>query len=424
MHGCRHLALFILLTAVVGTGLAQEPTQPPTYAYRNGRWFDGKGFRPRTFYSVNGILQARRPAVIDREVDLQGMYVLPACGEAHNHNATAGNNQALDDYLRSGILYVKNPENLPRLRKDERINTPTGVDVIFSNGGLTSPGGHPLGLVQRNIERGAMKREDGEGAFYFTVDSLHDLEEKWPKILAAQPDFIKTILVYSEELERRRKDNKYFSRRGLDPALLRPIVEKAHKSGLTVSTHVESAADFHHAVEAGVDEINHMPGFWPSEEAIAQRDFSAYHIAEADARQAGKQRIRVVTTLWESLEYLKTMTDSVARERLLDVYRANIALLNRHHVPLLTGSDQFRKTSQAEVLSLAEFKLMTNQELLTSWCEATPQAIFPQRRIGKLRDGYEANFVVLPGNPLQDMTAVREVRLVFKNGQQLVGTPK
>ena len=419
MTSWRDVAAGILLSVALGSGQAQEAQKLPAHAYTNGRWFDGKGFRPKTFYSVNGILQAKRPVAVDREIDLQGMYVLPACGEAHNHNATAGNSKAIDDYLRSGILYVKNPENLPRERQDERINTSAGIDVLFSNGALTASGGHPLGLVRRNIERGVMKPEDGEGAFYFTVDSLQMLDEKWSVVVATRPDFIKTILAYSEEFEKRRSDEKYFSRRGLDPALLKPIVDKAHQAGLTVSTHVESAVDFHHAVEAGVDEINHMPGFWPSEEAIARKDFSAYRIAEADARKAGKQHLKVVTTLVEALEYLGKATDSVVEERLLDVYRANLARLKKHHVVLLIGSDQFRRTSQAEVIALAESKLLTNQELLKSWCEATPQAIFPQRRLGKLRDGYEANFIVLSDNPLLNLAAVRDVRLVFKKGQQL-----
>ena len=102
------------------------------------------------------------------------------------------------------------------MRTGEWINTPGGVDVIFSNGVLTSPGGHPLALVQRDIERGAMTPQDGEGGFYYTIASPADLDQKWPMLLATKPDFIKTILAYSEEFEQRKADPKYFSRRGLD----------------------------------------------------------------------------------------------------------------------------------------------------------------------------------------------------------------
>jgi hypothetical protein len=115
------------------------------------------------------------------------MFVVPACGEAHNHSATGDNPQAIDSFLSSGILYLENPGNLPRVRTGKRINTPDGVDVIFSNGLLTSPGGHPLALVQRNIEPGGMKLEDGEGGFYYTIASPADLEQKWPIDLGLIP---------------------------------------------------------------------------------------------------------------------------------------------------------------------------------------------------------------------------------------------
>lgn len=392
------------------------------HAYQNGRWFDGKTFSPvKTMYSVNGILHPNRPFKVDEEVDLKGGYVIPACGEAHNHNATGDNDRAIDAYLKSGILYVKNPDNLPQVREGARINSPTGIDVIFSNGSLKSTGGHPIGLVKRNIERGVMKPEDGEGAFYHTIDSLKDLDEKLPKLLASKPDFVKTILVYSEEFEKRRNDEKYFSRRGLNPALLKPVVERVHKSSLTVATHVESAADFHVAVEAGTDEINHMPGFWPTDESLASHDFSRYRIADADARRAGKRKIRVVTTLGEAIDKLNAGKDTVARDGLIDVYRHNINLLKKYSVPILMGSDQFRKNSQAEVIALADAKLMSNLELLKSWCETTPQAIFPRRRLGKLKDGYEANFLVLGGDPISDIGAINQIHQVFKSGEELNG---
>jgi hypothetical protein len=427
---------FVGLILLLSGAAALEARKPPAtktdsasqlriLAYKNGRWFSGKGFsQAKTMYSVNGILRPNRPFTVDKEIDLNGMYVLPVCGEAHNHNATGDNDTAIDGYIGSGILYVKNPTNLPRGRQGSRINSPNGIDVIFSNGNVTAPGGHPLGLVKRNIERGAMTAEDGEGAFYYTVDSLRDVDEKLPQLFATNPDFVKTTLVYSEEYDKRKNDDKYFSRRGLDPALLGPIAARAHQAGLRVATHVESAHDFHVAVEAGVDEINHMPGFWPSEEAVARQDFARYRIAEADARNAGKRHIAVVSTLVEALEHAKAGKDPAAREAFLELYGANINLLKKHRVPILIGSDQFRRNSQAEVLALAEAGLMSNLEIIQSWCEATPQAIFPRRRIGGLKDGYEANFVVLGADPLQEMNAVKDVRMVFKGGEQLKPLPK
>src|SRR5689334_12564522 len=106
----RVLYVAVLITALLGGAWSQE-TGNASYAFVNGKWFDGKSFVERPFYSVYGLLHPNRPYKVDREIDLQGGYVIPACGEAHNHNATADNEAAVDRYLASGILYVKNPAN-------------------------------------------------------------------------------------------------------------------------------------------------------------------------------------------------------------------------------------------------------------------------------------------------------------------------
>ncbi|HEX5708528.1 MAG TPA: hypothetical protein VFX96_14590, partial [Pyrinomonadaceae bacterium] len=54
--------------------------------------------------------------------------------------------------------------------------------------------------------------------------------------------------------------------------------------------------------------------------------------------------------------------------------------------------------------------------LLRIWTEQTPRTIFPARRVGFLREGYEASFVALDANPLADFAAVRKVALRFKQG--------
>jgi hypothetical protein len=46
------------------------------------------------------------------------------------------------------------------------VNRPDSIDVIFANGGWTSPGGHPAEIVRRNVERGRWAQSDGDGAFY------------------------------------------------------------------------------------------------------------------------------------------------------------------------------------------------------------------------------------------------------------------
>ena len=83
------------------------------------------------------------------------------------------------------------------------------------------------------------------------------------------------------------------------------------------------------------------------------------------------------------------------------------------------GSDSFQGTAQAEALSLARIKAFDNLTLLKMWCEATAATIFPKRKIGFLKDGYDANFLVLTGNPLTDFANVKTIDLRVKQGELL-----
>ena len=97
----------------------------------------------------------------------------------------------------------------------------------------------------------------------------------------------------------------------------------------------------------------------------------------------------------------------------------NLHVLRKHHVPIAIGSDSFRQTALAEALSLAKLQAFDNLTLLKMWCEVTAATIFPKRKIGFLKDDYEANFLVLRGNPLADFANVRTIELRIKRGEPL-----
>ena len=417
-------AIVVAVLLATFSAQAQVPTTAHNYEFVNGNLFDGRKFVRRTFYSTAGVFSSKRPAQVDRVFDLSGKFVVPPFGEAHNHNLDWSSDERFARvnkmYLEAGIFYVKNPNSLLRSKQptSARINLPTSVDGILSNGGLTGSGGHPIEIV--TPQRG-FKPDDGEGGFYYVIDNAADLEHKWPIIKAGKPDFIKTYLLYSEEYAKRKDDKAYDGWKGLDPAILPAIVQKAHRDGLRVSTHVETAADFHNAVVAGVDEINHLPGFRPDRGDFANyADHSRYQVSEADAKLAGKKQIVVVTTIGFAVEQtfdekLSELDRLAVRSMLIQ----NLHLLRKHHVSIAIGSDNFRETALAEALSLAKLGAFDNLTLLKMWCETTAAAIFPKRKIGYLKDGYEANFLVLTGNPLTDFANVRKIELRIKQGEPL-----
>ncbi len=112
-------------------------------------------------------------------------------------------------------------------------------------------------------------------------------------------------------------------------------------------------------------------------------------------------------------------TANVSAERakpIRDNQIRNLKLLKNQGVKFAIGSDNYGKTPLVEVDYLKNLGVFSNPELLKMWCEDTPQAVFSKRRIGHLKKGYEASFLVLEGNPLKDLQQTQKIRLRFKQG--------
>jgi imidazolonepropionase-like amidohydrolase len=417
------IAIALLVATACHRAAPASPAQH-VYELRDGRWLGADGFRAGTRWVVDGRITMRRPARIDSVIDLAGRWVVPPFGEAHNHNveySTPGRTDSLvRRYLRDGVFYVKNPGNLPRGRDSlaGRVNVPNGVDVVFANGLLTATGGHPTGLYLRNRARGAMTPADSDGGFLWILDSLPDLARKWPRILAGRPDFIRVVLVHSEEFARRRSDSAYFNWRGLDPALVPEVVRRAHAAGLRVSAHVETAADFHAALVGGVDEINHVPGF-RGDEHTRITEPARYEVTADDAKLAAARRVWVVTTLSGFSVLDPHGPDSLTRRAADSLFVRNLRVLRAAGVPLAIGSDSYRDDSVQEAAYLATLGIFTPLELLRTWSEATPRAIFPARRVGCLDDGCEASLLLLATDPSADFASTKRIVLRMKDGRIL-----
>ncbi len=364
-------------TVLILTGLltASASAQSPI-AFTNGRWFNGRAFEPRVMYSVAGILRTERPSAIDTTVDLQGGYVVPPFGEAHNHNVegSARVDAVLARYIGEGIFYVLNPNSLPRSRGPlvGKINKSDAIDVIFANGGLNVTGGHPSHLAESNITRGNWRREDAEGAFYHTIDNRAALLEKWPKILAGRPDFIKIYLLFSNEYDKRLTDSTVNGFKGLDPRLVPEIVQRAHEAGLRVAAHIENVYDLRAAVGAGVDIIAHMPGYgW-----LGTSDSTQYGLTAEDAREAARRSTAVITTLgFGRRANVANRMSAQARRDALNA--ANLRTLKTAGVHIAIGSDNYGNTARSEALYLSDLGVFTNLELLKMWSEASGMRPLP-----------------------------------------------
>ncbi len=417
---CVLLCSSMLLTLPVAGEPSQTKPQtqePPNITFLNGQWFNGKSFEARsTVYSRNGRFTNKKPARVDRTLDLAGSWIVPPFGEAHNHNLNGieeRDRKTIQRYLADGVFYVKIQSNLPLTEEMKRrlaLNRHDSIDAILAQGAsLSATGGHPMLLVDSvwlrpGVYPPGQTKESLKDYRYFTIDSEADIKQKWPNILSQRPDFIKTTLWFSDEFEKRRNDPAYYGLYGLDPSLLPNIVAKAHRSNLRVSTHVNNAADFHNALAAGVDEIVHLPmtGLAP--------------IAVQDAKLAAKRGIAVITTCAAVPALPPMVLPKADVPQVLKSQLANLELLHENDVLIAIGSDNVADSSVKEFEYLRSLSVFDNLTLLKMWTETTAKTIFPQRKIGALNEGYEASFLALEGNPVEDLQNVRKIKLRFKQG--------
>jgi imidazolonepropionase-like amidohydrolase len=391
-----------------------DPAPSKTFEFTNGQWFDGQKFQRRTVYSVDGVFSSKKPATVDEVIDLKNGFIVPPFADAHNHYISGPHDirKILDQYLHDGIFYAKNPASIHRdteMIKD-LINRPDSVDVIFANAGITATGGHPVKLYEVYLAKKKTPGPNGnfENLAYYIIDTKEDLDRKWPLIMADHPDFIKAHLLYTEEFKKRRDDPAYYGDKGLDPTVLALIVAKAHADGLKVACHIETAGDFRNALAAGVDEIAHLPGYYAD---LAHPDW--FPITEADARLAASKGVDVVTTTYVATDEIKD-PEKLKQARAIQVH--NLRLLHDAGVKLAIGPDVYGVTSLAEAMNLYQLKVFDNLTLLKMWTENSAEVIFPNRKIGRLQEGYEASFLVLDRDPIENFENVKTIRLRFKQG--------
>jgi imidazolonepropionase-like amidohydrolase len=427
--------LLLLLAFTLGFCSATSPeaqsqsAESEAVAFVNGKWFAGEDFESRTFYAIDGLLTVRKPTGRSRTVDLHGGFVVPAFGDAHNHSPSSQHDlvQANSAFLAAGVFYVLNAggnaESANSIRT--QLGTSTTIDAIFAHALFTCSGGHPKPYLEYLIDRGDLpySKDKLEGRFFNSVDSVSDVDRVWPQYLATRPGFVKLVFVFSEFYGAGLGKSL-----GLRPDVAKEIVRKARLAGLRSGAHIESAMDFHNAIASGVEMVMHLPSFPDPIDRQAvyanKTDWEPrYTISATDITLAAEHGVTVVTTAasgsaenFEKPNSLREMNGNERRFREITIQ--NLRHLKDAGVRLAIGSDTTPGAGAlTEVNFLHETGIFSNLELLKMWSETTPRVIFPHRKIGALREGYEANFLVLRGNPIEDFTQVVNITMRVKHGE-------
>lgn len=378
----------------------------PARSYENGQWWTGRGFRAGTRFVRNGMFVRRGSDEIAERIDLQGRFVTPPFADAHQHVTGPRTN---DGFLSFGVFYIANPNVIVISASSREWDAlPETVDTIYSMGGITAPGGHPERLYVEILSQYVYTdwpRERFYGDAFHLVSRPDQVEPTVALLQSQGADFIKIYLLWSDDFERRR-DDPANGHKGLDPALVPLIVQAAHARRLKVWAHIENAADFRVLIRSGVDQAAHMPGY-----SCAEAPLSQYAITDEDAAAAHRAGLSVVTTaLAGVLEAART-----PQER--EIQRTNLLRLKAARVPLYLGSDgREHESVLKEARYLVNLGVFTPAEALQNLSHDTPRMIFPRRRIGVLAPGYEASFVTMSANPLEDISATLSLQDRIKQG--------
>jgi hypothetical protein len=378
--------------------------------YTGGLWYDGETFVAREMYVRDGVFVPRPHGLPGAVIDLDGGFVTPAFAEGHHHTIICDEGR-IGQFVDAGVLYAAVMAAATRTEVCRAQSHGAGsVEIVSAIASITAPNAHPTQIGLRWLQPDQL-----DGEWVHLADDPGDLDRIFARIDQHRPDFIKLILSYSEDYARLRDDSTLPSwYRGVDPALVPLIVARAHARGLRVAAHVMSGHDFGVAVSGGVDIIAHMPGFAPGGVFTPDEphpyltaltpESPVYRITREDAERARSRGVVVVTTLFHGVG---------------PAAAANVALLREVGVPLLIGSDSGEGNSVDEAIALVEQGLMSTREAVHALAVATPRYFFPNRRIGELRAGAEATFVVLRANPNADIHNLRAPQMVVQRGVRL-----
>lgn len=419
MNACL-LALCLATASHAAEPAAPAKAAPPTLAFQGGRWFDGSRFVPATWYAVDGRFTAKRPSRIDATIDLNGRYVLPPLAEAHNHDAQNDHNagRAVEKNLGQGVFYSAQLCTGPDTVKgfSGMMNRPGTLDILFTGACITSSDGHPLGRAMADAkEYGGDASPEALRAGWDVMDTLPDVERVWTRIAARKPDLVKLILINSERFAENRQKPELFGSNGLDPALVAPIVAHAHKDGVRVAVHADSAADFATAVTAGADFVAHLPGY----RFAAGMKPEDYRIPDAVIAEAARRGTIVMTTAGAARYFLARRPEQ--KSALQAVQADNLRRLRDAGVRLAFGSDDFMGTVVDEILYLDALNVMPRAELLRRASADTPKALFPKRPVGGFGEGLEASLIAFDSNPLDNLEVLRKPHIRIKQGGLLGG---
>ena len=185
---------------------------------------------------------------------------------------------------------------------------------------------------------------------------------------------------------------------------LRAIVDEAHRRGLKVAAHTHGADAVRSAVEAGIDCIEH--GFLLDDDTIAlmaeRGTFLVPTTALIDGMDMSHSAPELVEKAAEIFPRAKTVVSRAGK--------AGVRMALGTDAPAIPHG-----RGAQELIALVD-RGMTSLEALQAATVNAAELIDADDR-GRIAEGLLADLIAVPGNPLEDVSVMADVRFVMKGGK-------
>jgi imidazolonepropionase-like amidohydrolase len=226
----------------------------------------------------------------------------------------------------------------------------------------------------------------------------------------------------------------------LDEATLGAIVEEAHARDLLVRAHVTYATLLEMAVTAGVDTIEHVPANIPqAEQEPIDEDLIRRMMESSDPidlllserspeyaallREMAETGIIMVPTLDRPYGNFFRSSSLTQEDRFsLEIILGIVGKFHEMGGAVGLGTDFNIGTSILAGMPIGEMEMLlaaglTPMEIIESGTRIAALACGQGSTLGTLEQGKLADVIVVDGNPLEDLTVMGHVILVFKDGE-------
>lgn len=372
-------------------------------------------------------------AAIDglKVVDLNGKYLIPGLINLHVHLPGSGMpkdtkkqnkktvrmlmNHALTKYivyrmcanyakveLMSGVTTIRTVGGLDDIDSRIRDNGAKGKlkapRVLASNMAVSVKDGHMAGLL-------AYEAKDPE-------DGRRYVRE----IAKTNPDLIK-LMITGGVLDAKKEGEPGVLR--MSPEIVKACCDEAHKLGFKVAAHVESPLGVTVALEGGVDTIEHGANVGEHELELFKQNGSAHVLTISPTIPLCMFDLSV-----SGGTPLHKVNGNVVFEGMLDCAKKclendiPVGLGTDTACPFVTHYDMWR-----ELRYFQKYLGVSNEFAIHTATEVNAKIAGIDDETGTIEEGKSADFIVVDGNPLENLEALRNPKAVALRGE-IINNPK